>query len=238
VNENSTVNLDASASTDDGFIASYLWEQTAGVNSVTLNNATTVTPNFTAPAVDAAGDVLTFQLTVTDNLGVSSTDTVNITVNDVDTPPTAKITDASGIVISAISNNGLVTLYGNFSSDPDGPITAFSWNQTAGSAIINPGPSNENSFTFTAPNDPGNSINICLTVTGDKGITQNTITATLTLANLPPVVDPGVDQTVTEGSVINLQGTVTDPNNNLASVQWRQINCGTNCIMPATSTCH
>jgi hypothetical protein len=231
VNENTLVILDASASSDDGSIVSYLWEQTTGVNMVTLSNANIATLDFTAPAVDNTGDMLTFQLTVTDNLGVSATDSTTVTINDVDTPPTAKITDASGVVISAINNNGQITLYGNFSSDPEGPITAYSWSQTAGPAIINPGVNNESSFSFTAPDAPGNSIDIQLTVTGDEGSVQNSITATLTLDNLPPVVIADVDQTVTEGNMINLQGTVTDANNNLVSVLWRQINCGTNCIM-------
>ncbi|MDH5712089.1 MAG: hypothetical protein OEZ15_10575 [Gammaproteobacteria bacterium] len=234
VNENTLVTLDASASSDDGSIASYLWEQAGGINSVVLNPANPVDPakaEFIAPAVDSSGDVLTFQLTVTDDTGLTATSTVDVTVNDVDTPPTAKITDASGVVISAISNNGVVTLYGNFSSDPDGPIAAYSWSQTAGLPITNPGSANQSSFSFTAPDDPGNSIDIQLSVTGDKGLLQNSVTATLILNNLPPVVDAGVNQTVTEGTTINLHGTVTDANNNLSSVQWRQINCGVSCIM-------
>jgi hypothetical protein len=232
VAENTTVNLDASGSSDDGSIAGYLWEQTAGINTVVLNNATTATPAFTAPAVDSTGDVLTFQLTVTDNLGVSSTDTMTVTVSDVDTPPSAKITDASGVVISAISNNGLVTLYGNFSSDPEGPITAYSWSQTAGPAIVSPGSANENRFSFTSPDAPGNTIALRLTVTGNEGVVQASITASLTLNNLPPEADAGADQTVIEGGVIYLHGSVTDANNDLASVQWRQINCSGNCIAP------
>lgn len=230
VNELDPVTLDASASTDDGSITSYLWQQTAGT-SVSLTNPNTAITGFTAPAVTSLGDTLTFKLTVTDNLGVSSTDYINILVNDVDQPPVAKITDASGVAISAINNNGTVTLYGNFSNDPDGPITAYSWSQTAGSPIINPGPANGSSFTFTAPNDPGNSIDIRLQVTGDNGTTTNAVTATLTLADLPPAVYAGLDQVVTEGATIALHSEVSDPNNNLASVQWRQINCGSSCIM-------
>ncbi len=235
LNENAAVILDGSLSVDnDGSIVSYLWEQTSGINSVVLSPTNPVDPakaEFIAPAVDGSGDVLTFQLTVTDNLGVTATSTVDVTVNDVDTPPTAKISDYSGVVISAISNNGSVTLYGNFSSDPEGPITAYSWSQIAGLPIINPGSANESSFSFTAPDDQGNSIDIQLTVTGDEGLVQDSITITFILDNLPPVVDAGVGQTVIEGTTINLHGTVTDANNNLSSVQWRQINCGVNCIM-------
>jgi K319L-like, PKD domain len=188
VDENTVVLLDASASTDDGSIVAYSWLQTGGFNTVTLSDASIANPDFTAPAVDSSGDSLTFKLTVTDNLGVSATDTVTVTVNDVNTPPTAKITDASGVVISAINNNAQITLYGNFSNDPDGPITAYNWSQTAGAPIIAPGPNNASSFSFTAPDNIGSSIDIQLTVTGDQGFVLNTITASLVLENQPDAI--------------------------------------------------
>lgn len=74
-----TVTLDGSGSTDsDGTIASYAWTQTAGT-TVALTGASTSGPSFTAPAT-VAGDTLTFQLTVTDDGGATSTDTVSVTV--------------------------------------------------------------------------------------------------------------------------------------------------------------
>jgi hypothetical protein len=61
--------------------------------TVTLANATTDTASFEAPTVDAAGAILTFRLTVTDNEGQSSSDTTSVEVNDTTTttptpPPT------------------------------------------------------------------------------------------------------------------------------------------------------
>ena len=231
VNENTLVTLDASASSDDGSIISFLWQQISGTNTVILNDTGLVVPSFTSPFVSNAGDIITFLLTVTDDLGVQSSSSVNITIQDVDTPPLALITDASGIVISSINNNSQVTLYGNFSNDIDGPISAYSWSQTAGLAIVNPGATTQNSFTFTAPDDLGNSITIQLTVTGDEGSIQNTDSITLSLNNMPPVISPIAEQTVVEGDIIELHGEVTDPNNDLASVFWRQINCGSTCII-------
>jgi len=235
INENTLVSLDGSASVDDGTIVSYLWEQTAGINTITLNDDSSISPTFTSPFVSISGDTITFQLTVTDNYGVQSSSSVNVVINDVDTPPIARITDASGAAISDISNNTQVTIYGNFSDDIDGPITTYSWSQTAGTPIINPGNNSLNSFTFTTPNDAGNSITVELTVTGDEGGVQNTIRASLMLNNVSPVVDSGADISIIEGNMIELHGTVSDANNDLASVQWQQINCADNCILPATN---
>ncbi len=71
------VTLDASASSDpDGDPLTYQWTQTGG-DPVTINNPNTVSPTFTAPPTIG---VLTFTLTVEDPFGLSSTDTVTITV--------------------------------------------------------------------------------------------------------------------------------------------------------------
>src|SRR5581483_3404489 len=67
-----TVTLDGTASTDsDGTIASYAWTQTNGP-AVTLSSASASKPTFTAPEVTTGSAVLTFQLIVTDNLGLQS----------------------------------------------------------------------------------------------------------------------------------------------------------------------
>ena len=80
VNESSLVTLDGSASHDpDGDQLTYAWTQTGG-NPVVLNNANTTKATFTAPSVMSNDIVLLFKLTVTDKAGLSSTDTVQITV--------------------------------------------------------------------------------------------------------------------------------------------------------------
>ena len=91
VSEGETVNLDGSGSTDpDGDGLSYQWVQTdASGYEVSLTNATSVTPSFTAPDVTAGGASLTFELTVTDTGGLTSTDTVNIGIAFVNQAPTA-----------------------------------------------------------------------------------------------------------------------------------------------------
>ena len=75
------VTLDASASSDtNGTITSYHWQQLSGVE-VSLNGKNTIAPTFIAPR---SRDVLmlAFMLTVTDNEGLSHSDTVVITIGD------------------------------------------------------------------------------------------------------------------------------------------------------------
>ena len=80
VNEGDSVTLSGSNSIDsDGSIDAYAWVQTAGTTA-TLSNAGDPQPTFTAPDVADAGEALTFQLTVTDDLGDQATDTVVIYV--------------------------------------------------------------------------------------------------------------------------------------------------------------
>jgi hypothetical protein len=91
IDEGVTVTLDGSNSYDpDGAVVAYSWTQTAGT-SVTLSDATAVQPNFTAPDVGQYGESLTFQLTVTDNSGLQSTDTCIVNVTWVNEPPSGTI---------------------------------------------------------------------------------------------------------------------------------------------------
>jgi K319L-like, PKD domain len=82
VNEGVTVFLDGSGSSDEDIdTLSYLWSQTSG-RSVTLSDSNAAAPTFVTQPVDAAGEVLTFQLTVTDAQGLESSDDVSVTIAD------------------------------------------------------------------------------------------------------------------------------------------------------------
>ncbi len=82
VDERVRVTLDGSGSSDPdpGTNLLYAWEQVAGP-AVTLLNARSARPTFTAPEVREA-TVLTFQLKVSDGV-LSRTDTVDVTVRNV-----------------------------------------------------------------------------------------------------------------------------------------------------------
>jgi hypothetical protein len=73
-----TITLDGSASTTPSGTLSYAWTQTSGP-AVTLNNATTVSPNFVA-APSPTTQTYVFSLVVTANAVASAADTVTVTV--------------------------------------------------------------------------------------------------------------------------------------------------------------
>ena len=93
VDEETTVTLDGSNSSDpDDGIEFYQWKQIAG-DSVSLSNPQAIKPTFTSPSVPVnQSKSLEFELTVTDFGGLKDTDTVVVNVvnatgdND---PPTA-----------------------------------------------------------------------------------------------------------------------------------------------------
>ncbi len=88
------VDLDAEATDPNGDSLTYNWQQTAG-QSVQLTNPNTATPSFTAP--QGEDQTITFQLTVTDQYGLSTTQTINILV--------------TGAILGSKNNPFLVTNY-------------------------------------------------------------------------------------------------------------------------------
>jgi CSLREA domain-containing protein len=132
VREGSPVQLDGSLSYDpDDDLLTYAWVQTGGP-SVTLSDPTAAKPTFVAPPVGPGGSTLTFELTVTDPFGLSSTDEVAVVVVNENNPP---IADAGA---DQTKDEGApVQLDGRASRDPDFdlPLT-FVWTQVSGTFVM------------------------------------------------------------------------------------------------------
>lgn len=221
VNEGAAVTLDGSGSSDpDDGIGAYLWEQTAGP-TVSLSNAAAVQPQFTAPNFLSGANTLTFRLTVTDNGSQTDIDTVTITVSDVNQPPVANAGSDQTVLEVGVT----VTLDGSNSRDMDDGIVSYFWQQTSGppvslssTAAVQP--------SFISPNVAagGESLIFSLTVTDASG-DQNTDSCivTVSLDNLPPAANAGIDQTVNEGGTVALDGSDSkDPDGTIASYLWEQ----------------
>ncbi|NQD37364.1 hypothetical protein HPT27_10015 [Permianibacter sp. IMCC34836] len=81
VTEGNSVSLSGSGSDGDSAILSYRWTQLSGPAASLSNGGMGATTRFTAPSI-SSNATLTFQLTVTDNTGLTATDVVVITEQD------------------------------------------------------------------------------------------------------------------------------------------------------------
>lgn len=188
---NQSVTLSGSSSSDsDGTIQSYAWQQTAGT-PVTLTNANSASSSFTAPTVTTT-QTLTFQLTVTDNNGDSSSDTINVAVQG-NTPPIANAGS------DQTTTGGLnVYLNGTGSSDAEGPIASYLWQQTSGPAVTLTGATTATP-SFSAPRVTTSTVlTFNLTVTDGSGATS---TDSVAVTVNPPSILPHTTATVTKSRV-------------------------------------
>src|SRR3989442_258365 len=97
---------------------------------------------------------------------------------------------------------GSVSFDGSGSSDPDGDPLAYAWSFGAGGTGTGVNPSH----TYT---DNG-TYTVTLAVTDAPGASSAAATSTATIANGPPAVNAGPDQTVAVGSPVTLHATFSD----------------------------
>jgi len=223
--------LDGSASVDpDGTISSYSWAQLSGPSSGTIvssSTAKTIVHNLVQ-------GTYTYVLTVTDNRGASSSDTVTVTVSGaINKPPVANAGTAQTITLP---NTG--TLNGTGSYDPDGTIASYSWAQLTG-----PSAATITGATTATPTISGLAVGrytFQLTVTDNSGATA-TATVRITVApaaNQPPVANAGANQTITlplDSATLNGSASI-DPDGTIVSYTWTKISGpATGAIVSASS---
>jgi hypothetical protein len=212
VPEGEVVQLDGSESYDeDGSPITYLWTAPAGI---ILDNNTLKKPTFTAPEVNANTNY-TFTLVVNDGTSNSDPSNVIISVLQVNKRPKANAGPDKNY------NEGTsVSLDGSQSSDPDLDVISYKWTSLDGIILFDPLGS---SPSFIAPQvNTDKKYRFKLEVSDGVLISvPDTVKITVINLNKKPVAFAGGDQTVNEGALVQLDGSLSaDADGEAITYKW------------------
>ena len=218
VAEDRWAKLDGSGSSDAaGRALAYSWRQSGGRPTVSLSGADTATPSFEAPNLVAPA-TLTFELTVSAG-DASATDTVDITIDADNDPPTARAAPEG----RTFGGGGAVRLDGSGSWDPEGEELAFSWRQTAGPDVSLTG-ADTALPGFDAPElAAAATLTFELTVSDGGASATDTVDVAVAASAQPPVAHAGRDRSVAEDRSTKLDGSrSSDAAGRTLAYSWRQ----------------
>ncbi len=209
VQEGDTVTLHGAATDDDSDQMTYEWIYYSTLD-LDLANATSLSPTFTAPAVDADIDI-TFVLIVNDGID-TVTDSTVVSINHNDTPYVNAYSDRTAQAGETVTLSGTAT-------DDDGDQLTYLWTHDS-SLTIEFANSTHLSTSFTAPAvDADTDVTFTLTVSDGT----NTVDASTVVTINPddaPSVGAGSDQTVQAGETVTLSGTATDDDSTRLTYAW------------------
>ena len=216
-----SVTVTGTATTGSGASIVTTWSQLSGPNTATIATPSSLSTNITG----LVEGTYTFKFKVVNNLNDSAVDLMQVNVLPVvpptNVPPTANAGGNQSVTLPVNS----VDLTGAGSTDPDGTITSYAWEQTSGPTTGVFGTPNAVTTTFGSLSE--GSYVVKLTVTDNNGATGSTsiiITVNAAPPNIPPMADAGADQTITlPTSTTTLAGTGTDPDGTITGYLWRKI---------------
>lgn len=163
-----------------------------------------------------------FRFTVTDSLGRTAYDDVNVTVNARNSPPVAEAGADSRINPQGSVGNDLVaSLDGGGSTDPDNDIVSYRWDVVEGDAsklqIVD---ANSKSTQLTAT--ASGKYVIRLTVTDSQGLSSSD--TKIVAVNYVPTCDAGPDfEVAANAPSFTLNGTGSDLDNDPVYFLWWQL---------------
>ena len=217
----SSVTFAGSGNDPDGSISSWAWTKIAGPASGTITSPATAGTTVTG----LIQGVYQYVLTVTDNLGASAMDTVQVTVNPA-AANLAPIANAGADLNITLPTNS-VTIDGSASSDPDGSIATFLWTKISGPAQFSIG--NTTAASTIVNNLTAGLYSFQLKVTDNAGATAlDTIKVMVNpaIVNQPPIANAGPDQNITlPTNSVTIDGTASsDPDGSISTYLWTKIN--------------
>ena len=177
--------------------------------------------------------VYTYRLTVTDNDGATDADVVTVTV--IAALNQAPVANAGANKAITLPTN-TTSLSGSASTDADGTIASYQWQQVSGpsaSAL-----SATNTAGINISNLQAGVYTYRLTVTDNDGATS-TDEVTVTVNSLPnqaPIANAGTNLVISlPTSSANLAGSGIDADGTIAGYQWQQISGPTASTLSATN---
>lgn len=222
--------LDGSASTSSDGELTYLWKKgkVTGIDKslIKLKNKNTPSAHFVIPdAADVANQVTaTFKLTVTDEAGNESTDSVVYTL--VSQENAAPIAIANNV--KDLTHGETFTLNAKKSSDPDGDALSYQWVQTKGEQVALE--DNGAVKKLIVPTDGLKNIEqeLAFELTVSDGVLDSTDSVEFTVypdisADEAPNAQIYITGDKTVGSTVTLDGSISTDDGGITSYRWEVV---------------
>jgi fibronectin type 3 domain-containing protein len=216
INAGTSVTLHATGADSNEDTLTYVWTKTSGP-SVTLPSLSQQNITFTP----AASGIYVFSVRCSDGVNNSAADQVNVTVNAVNSAPTAN----AGVDQDA-NRGSPVQLNGSGSSDPDGNPLTYAWTQLSGTTVSLSSATAANP-TFTA-SAVGTLVFQLVVNDGTVSSTADTVTIRVLFQNTAPIADAGSDTHAYVGEDVVLDASRSyDPDLDGLTYAWSQVSGAT-----------
>ncbi|MDD5146553.1 MAG: PKD domain-containing protein [Candidatus Pacebacteria bacterium] len=214
--ENETVILNGSGSDPDGDPITYSWTCTGG----SLNSYNIAQPTYTAPSISENTNY-SCTLTVADNRGLSSSDSVSIYVQKRVTQPEVETQSVSNLQTNQATLNGYLRSLGGQTS---GSVW-FQWGYNTNYGYTTPSQAvySTGSFSYALTGLSQNTAYYYRAVVQTSQGTaygQNMIFTTQGSSQSYPWANAGYDKQVYEGDTLVLNGSGGDPSGSYVNYSW------------------